>query len=110
MTPIYLFIKEWLYQASLGLDNFTNALVFFGSADESISGRCFRLNHITAYRVAEVGVNTLFYLFQGADHCKHAYIKDVLGRQLPKHFYDKAIAMGLQIDPNKLGPNIVMPQ
>lgn len=107
---IWKFLKEWVYQSTLGLDNFINAFIFFGSADESISGRCFRLNHIKAYRYAEIVINFGFWPFQGWEHCKKAYIKDVLGRQLPKHFYKKAIEMRIEIDPSKLGTDIEMPK
>lgn len=108
---MWAFLKEWVYQSYLALDNFGNAFLFFGSADESISSRCFRLNHIKAYRVLEIAVDAGHYPFQGAEHCKKAYIRDVLGRQMPRHFYNKAIAMGIYpIDPSKLGDLVEMPK
>jgi|SRR5687768_7166304 len=107
---VWKFFREWIYQSAIGLDNFANAFLFFGSADESISGRCFRLNHIKAYRYAEIFVNCLFWPFQGWEHCKYAYFKDALGRQLPKEFYKKAIEMGLEINPEKLGADAEIPK
>ena len=102
-------MKEWLYQVFIGLDQFVNTLLN-GSADETISSRCYRLNHIKAYRLGEIFVNALFFLFQGPDHCRNAYIKEVLGRQLPYEFYDLALEMNIQYDNAKLGDKIEMPK
>jgi len=101
--------KEWVYQVTIALDQQANAILG-GSADETMSSRCFRLDHIPTYRVLEKMVNVLFRPFQGPDHCKHAYMKEVLGRQLPTKFYDDAIEMNLRYDKDKLGPNIEMPK
>lgn len=101
-------VKEWFYQVFIGLDQFVNTLLD-GSADETMSSRCFRLNHIPTYRALEICVNILFRPFQGPDHCEHAYIKEILGRQLPSKFYDDAIAMNIQYDKDHLGANIEMP-
>lgn len=98
-------MKEWLYQVFIALDQLANTLLD-GSADETISSRCFRLNHIKAYRVAEIFVNVLFFLFQGWDHCRNAYIKEVLGRHMPSKFYDLAVEMNVEFDRNMLSAGI----
>ena len=98
-------MKEWVYQVFIALDQLANTLLN-GSADETISSRCFRLNHIRAYRVAEIFVNCLFFPFQGWDHCRNAYIKEVLGRQLPYEFYDLAVQMNIQHDKDRLGDRV----
>lgn len=95
-------LKEWRYQVLIALDQFANTLIM-GSADETLSSRCFRLNHIKAYRIAEIFIDVLFYPFQGWDHCRNAYIKEILGRQLPYKFYDLALAMNIRYDKDKLG-------
>jgi hypothetical protein len=105
---MWAWIKEYVYQNFISLDQSVNTLLG-GSADETMSSRCFRLDHIPAYRVLEAIVNVIFYPFQGPDHCKHAYEKEVLGRQLPTKFYDDAIEMNLQYDADNLGPNIKLP-
>lgn len=74
--------KEWIYQVTIGFDQFVNT-VFNGSADETISSRCYRLNHRQPYIAFEKFVNLLFYPFQGADHCKNAYLKEMNGRHRP---------------------------
>jgi hypothetical protein len=101
--------KEWVYQVTIALDQQANAILG-GSADETMSSRCFRLDHIPTYRVLEKMVNVLFRPFQGPDHCKHAYEKEVLGRQLPYKFYDLAIEMNLQYDKDKLGDKVEVPE
>lgn len=106
MSP---WMKDYAYQVFIGLDQMVNTLLG-GSADETMSSRCFRLNHIKTYRYLEVFVNVLFYPFQGPDHCKHAYEKEVLGRQLPYKFFDLAIEMNLRYNNEKLGNLIEMPK
>lgn len=101
--------KEWCYQVFIGVDQLINTLLD-GSADETMSSRCYRLNNIRTYRYLELFVNFLFYPLQGADHCKHAYEKEVLGRQVPQEFYKRAFEINLEMDKNKLGPNIEMPK
>ena len=96
-------IKNQIYQRYLALDNCGNAWIFCGYADESISSRCFRRNDIRIVRVCEIVVDAVHYPFQGPDHCKNAYIRDVQGKQLPPHFYAKAIEMGIKIDRSRIG-------
>jgi len=101
--------KEYGYQVFIGLDQFVNTLLG-GSADETMSSRFYRLNHIRTYRIAEVFVNCLFFPFQGWDHCRNAYVKEVLGRQLPYEFFDLALEMNLRYDKDKLGDKVEMPK
>jgi hypothetical protein len=100
---------EYIYQVFIGVDQLVNTLLG-GSADETMSSRCYRLNHIRAYYTLETCVNALFYVFQGPDHCEHAYEKEILGRQLPTKFYDEAVAMNIQFDKDHLGPDIRLPE
>lgn len=109
MEKIWEIFKEWAYQSSVSVDQFVNAFVFFGSSDETLSCRCFRLDHILTYRILETFINGLFFLFQGPHHCRHAYMKEVLGRQLPYKFYDLAIEMNLRYDKDKLGDKVEIP-
>ena len=102
-------VKEWCYQVFIGVDQLINTILD-GSADETMSSRCFRLNHIPTYRYLELFVNVIFYPLQGPDHCEHAYWKEVLGRQVPEEFYKRAFEINLEMDKNKLGPNIEMPK
>lgn len=101
-------LKEYYYQNFIGWDQLGN-VIFNGSADETLSSRCYRTRFIPRYNMLRIIIDTLFYPFQGPDHCMHAYEKEVLGRQLPNRFYDEAHAMNLRMDENKLGPNIEMP-
>lgn len=89
--------KEYVYQVTIALDQLINALTG-GTADETISSRCFRLNHEKAYRYAEIFINLLFLPFQGFNHCEKAYIKEVTGRHLPTKFFDLAYEMNLEFD------------
>lgn len=108
---MWALFKEWVYQNGIALDQWCNVFFFNGSADETMSARCFRLNHIRAYRALEQFINVLFYPFHGPDHCRNAYIKEVRGRQLPRDFFDRAIEMGLfPADPDKLGDLMELPK
>jgi hypothetical protein len=101
--------KEWVYQTVIGLDLLMNAILG-GSAGETMSSRCYRLDSIPTYRVLEKFVNALFYPFQGPEHCKHAYEKEILGRLCPQDFFARAFELNIEMDKSKLGPNIVMPK
>jgi hypothetical protein len=89
--------KEYIYQVVIAFDQQINALTG-GMADETISSRCFRLNHKKIYRSAEIFINFLFFPFQGWNHCQGAYIKEIQGRHLPTKFYDLAYEMNLEFD------------
>ncbi|HEU4830674.1 MAG TPA: hypothetical protein VFS65_00705 [Candidatus Saccharimonadales bacterium] len=89
--------KEWVYQVLIAEDQRLNAWTG-GTADETLSSRCFRLNHKRGYRIAEIVINALFFPFQGKNHCESAYVKEVRGRHLPSRFYDLAYAMNVEFD------------
>jgi hypothetical protein len=97
-------IKEQLYQIFIWIDQGLNVFPLMGSADETMSSRCFRMNHIPAYRRLEILVNALFRPLQGPEHCRNAYIKEVRRRQFPRDFLKKAVEMGIfPEDPTKTG-------
>lgn len=74
-------VKEWLYQNAIAFDQQVNAITG-GFADETMSARCYRLNHRNPYKWFEQFINVLF-MWQGWDHCKKAYEKEYNGRQRP---------------------------
>lgn len=82
-------LKLWIFYMAYGFDLWFNA-VLFGSPRETVSSRCYRLNHIRAYGVAEVILNTLAYPFDGPNHCKQSYDYIVEGRYFPPNFYTKS--------------------
>jgi hypothetical protein len=101
-------LKEYAYQNFIAWDQLLNVMLG-GSADETMSSRCYRMRFIPAYDVLQKGINILFYPLQGPDHCQRAYTKEILGRQEPQRFYEDAIRMNIAFDAARLGPNIVMP-
>jgi hypothetical protein len=104
-------VKEQLYQIFIWLDQGANVFPLMGSADETMSSRCFRMNHIPAYRRLEKFINWLYYPLQGPEHCRNAYIKEVYRRQYPEGFLDKAVAMGIfPEDPTKTGDEMELPK
>lgn len=78
-------IIEWIYQVVITIDQLINA-IFNGSADETLSSRIYRLNQRPLYRALEKFVNVLFWPFQGPEHCKNAYQKEIDGRHMPSGF------------------------
>jgi hypothetical protein len=90
-------VKEQIYQVVVAIDQLANALTG-GMTDETISSRCFRLNHKKTYRIAEILINILFSPLDGLSHCEQSYITEVVGRHLPTKFYDLAYEMNLQFD------------
>lgn len=70
--------KEWLYQNFIAFDQAVNT-VFNGSADETFSSRTHRMNDRNPYKRMEPVINWL-YTWQGPDHCRKAYEKELAGR------------------------------
>ena len=104
-------IKEYGYQLFVAEDQRLNVIVG-GTADETFSSRCYRTRFIPFFDKAMKVVDFIFQfiLLQGPDHCKNAYIKEVLGRHLSQRFYDDAISMNIRFDNEKLGKLIEMPK
>lgn len=103
-------LKEYGYQLFVAGDQFLN-VVFLGTADETFSSRCYRtryLPHIEKWR-ERIDWGFEHILRQGPDHCKNAYIKEVLGRHLSQRFYEDAIRMNIAFDAAHLGADIRMP-
>lgn|SRR5574340_778743 len=94
---MWVALKNWIFSVVYGLDLTLNAVIA-GSPRETISSRCYRLNHILAYRVLEVIINTLAYPFDGPDHCRQSYLNIVNGTYLPWEFFDRAYQQALIID------------
>lgn len=106
---ILFFLKEYGYQLFVAEDQRLN-VIFGGTADETFSSRCYRTRYIPFFNFMQKIVNGMFYLFQGPDHCKNAYIKEVLGRHLSQRFYDDAIRMNIRFDNDKLGKLVELPK
>lgn len=108
---LYVFwpwLREYCYQNFISVDQMVNTW-FNGSADETFSSRCYRTRFIPFYNRMRIIIDAMFYPFQGPNHCENAYIKEVLGRQLPQRFYEDAIRMNIAFDDKHLGPDIVLP-
>lgn len=73
--------KHGTVQVLIALDQLANTVFGFGSdetwADETMSSRCGRLGHRYPYKAYKVVIDTMFYPFQGADHCVNAYKKEL---------------------------------
>lgn len=106
----WAWFREYVYQNFIGWDQLVNVMAN-GSADETFSSRCYRTRFIPLFNRIRIVVDFVFQyvLLQGPEHCEHAYIKEVLGRQLPQRFYEDAIRMNIAFDAARLGPNIEMP-
>lgn len=103
-------LKEYIYQNAISIFDQAPNTLLGGSADETISSRCYRTRFIPFFNRLRIIIDAGFYLFQGPNHCERAYIKEVLGRQLPQRFYEDAIRMNIAFDAAHLGPNIEMPK
>lgn len=90
-------VREWIYQVTIALDQLVNTFVN-GAADETMSSRIYRLNTKQPYKSLEKIVNAIFYLFQGPEHCRNAYYKELRGRHLSADFYDRAYEMDAEFN------------
>lgn len=57
-------------------------------ADETISSRCGRLGHRYPYKFWKVVIDTIFYPFQGQNHCVNAYKKEMRRYNFPPEMRD----------------------
>lgn len=73
----------WLLQVLIALDQFINALLFFGWADETISARAWRQRAKWQWRVARRVIDALFALLGDSNHCQGAYESELQRQQLP---------------------------
>lgn len=74
---------RWVLQVLIALDQFANALLFFGWADETISARSWRQRDQLRWRIARVLIDWLFARLGDRDHCRSAYESERQGTQLP---------------------------
>lgn len=52
-------------------------------ADETLSSRCGRLGHRYPYKFWEFVIDAMFRPFQGPNHCRNAYLKELTGYHFP---------------------------
>ena len=89
VRAIWNVICRWFFQSLLALDQFGNAFLLFGWADESISARAWRLSGDTRrwvrwpWSVARLLIDLGARLFGEKDHCFEAYTSERLRTQLP---------------------------
>ena len=81
-----------MLQFIIALDQLINTLVWssddrsFGYADETLSARCWRLQHkSTFWRRGRIFVDTIFFFDK--NHCEESYKSEVLKRHLPDEYY-----------------------
>lgn len=80
--------KHGLIQILIALDQLANVILGnpFSTetwADETISSRCGRLGHRHPYKLMRIVIDAIFYPFQGPDHCRNAYLKELTRYQFP---------------------------
>jgi hypothetical protein len=66
----------------IAFDQLINALVF-GSPDETLSARAYRLKD-DGWRFAYISINVLF--FWQDDHCEGSYMSEVIRKHLPEEY------------------------
>lgn len=82
------------FQFLVAVDQVINTLCYakyegFGYADESISARCFRLQHSRNWNIAKNIIDSIFFiLFRQMNHCEIAYIAECERLQLPLYDCD----------------------
>jgi hypothetical protein len=90
-------MKTWAFYVAYALDLLANALIA-GSPCETISSRCYRLDHIPIYRCLEIIINAIARPFDGPNHCQQSYENIKAGAYLPWGFYEKAQEQALEMN------------
>lgn len=77
--------KEYVYQNVIAVNQLINA-AHGGCADETICSRAWRNRDRNPYKWYVPILDGMFYPFQGPDHCRRAYQKELERRHYPKGF------------------------
>ena len=84
-------VLYWLKQNAISLDQNINTFFFFGSADETISARCWRLRHCIGWGQAQRCIDWLLWRID-PNHCEESYKSELRGAQLPIEYQSQDIA------------------
>jgi hypothetical protein len=87
----WLLVKYIGYQIVIAGDQLLNAMTG-GSAEETLSSRCYRLDAYESYMIAEKIIDAVFYPLDGPNHCWQAY-ENARSRAVSFLTQEKAIAM-----------------
>lgn len=71
LTKLRRGFLHWLKQVAVALDQFLNALIPGGWADETISARCWRLRSRRGWGLARLAIDSV--LFFDKNHCEESY-------------------------------------
>ncbi len=93
-------INTWAFYVAYALDLLANSILA-GSPHETLSSRCYRLDHIPVYRYLEIAINVAVKPFDGPGHCRRSYENIVDDKYLPWRFFEKAMQQALIIDSNR---------
>lgn len=76
-------MKAWIIQVLIALDQFVNALIPGGWADETLSSRAYRMR-VKGHRYwgwTANAIDMMFFWQKG--HCEQAYLDELARRQSP---------------------------
>jgi hypothetical protein len=78
VNKIFRYVKNIL----IAVDQLLNSFLF-GSPDETLSARAYRLKD-DGWRIAYIAINILF--FWQDDHCEGSYTSEVIRKHLPEEY------------------------
>lgn len=82
---------NWLKQSAIAFDQFLNALLFAGFADETLSARAHRRaveGDSYFWSFAEIIIDLIFFWQVNPNHCEGSYQAELKRKHLPREYHD----------------------
>ena len=75
---------NWIKHNAISIDQFANTFLLFGSSDETISARCWRLREKRVWGTARYIIDKVLWFDK--NHCEESYKSELRAAQLPKEY------------------------
>ncbi len=77
-------VLYWIKNNAISLDQFANTFFLFGSSDETISARCWRLRSHRIWGNARRLIDKILWFDK--NHCEESFKSELRAAQLPKDY------------------------
>ena len=77
---------HYVIRTLLAIDQLLNVVICNGSPDETMSAASYRMNRDGRFWGFMMPVIDLLFWWQGPNHCKNAYIKELARTQYPAEY------------------------
>jgi hypothetical protein len=79
-------IGDYIIRTLLAIDQLLNVVICNGSPDETMSAASYRMNRDGRWWGFMMPVIDLMFWWQGPNHCRNAYLKEIARVQFPDEY------------------------